>query len=133
METESKIKILVLDDDPDWLELYLGQFNDLGEFEVRGSLSYDEDLFDRFRPDVVVLDILLGPQNGLDVLEKIRSKIVYQKAILISSSEEAISQARKGHLPAMAMVKGFGIGPTSGIGLSEFIKFMCSQEEGGVN
>ncbi len=70
-----KRKILVVDDDPDLVELIVDQLERDGRFEVRsvnngfgaGMLIKD------FRPDLVVLDVMLPDINGKAVCERVRS------------------------------------------------------------
>jgi DNA-binding response OmpR family regulator len=65
----------VVDDDPDLVELIVDQLERDGRFEVRsvnngfgaGMLIKD------FRPDLVVLDVMLPDINGKAVCERVRS------------------------------------------------------------
>ena len=67
-----KSKLLLVDDDTDICAFYLSVLR--GEYEVR--LAHDADaaysLLNKFDPDIVVLDVDLPGQNGLDVCRKIR-------------------------------------------------------------
>jgi DNA-binding response OmpR family regulator len=67
--------VLVVDDDADLVELIVDQLERDGRFEVRsvnngfgaGMLIKD------FRPDLVVLDVMLPDINGKAVCERVRS------------------------------------------------------------
>ncbi len=70
--TKARKKILIVDDDPTLLELLKFTFSSSG-FEVAGA-SGEED-FRReaqgARPDAIVLDIMLGEKNGVQVYERL--------------------------------------------------------------
>ena len=65
--------VLLIDDDADVLRAVGNYFERLG-YEVRRELSGEAGLqtWDRFRPDVTVLDLGLPGMDGLQVLEHLR-------------------------------------------------------------
>lgn len=67
-------KVLVVDDDETLLTMY-GQILAARGFEVVGERSGDRvvDIVKKEHPAIVLLDILLPGQNGLDILKKLRS------------------------------------------------------------
>ncbi len=69
-----KIKVLVVDDDPDIVELFVDALSHDGRFETRtAGTGFDAGLeANRFRPDIVVLDYLLPDINGNVVCRTIR-------------------------------------------------------------
>jgi excisionase family DNA binding protein len=73
LESE-KIKVLVVDDAPDIVELFVDALTHDGRFEVRTARTgFDAGVeANRFRPDVVVLDYLLPDVNGNVVCRTIR-------------------------------------------------------------
>ena len=98
--TEVKKKILIVDDDPDILELYKTGLEDFG-FEVLVAANGQEGL-DQIRvdaPDLVLLDIMLPQVHGLDVLAKIRADEATKnlKVIVLSalSEQSTIGRARE--------------------------------------
>ena len=71
----AKIKILIAEDDKDTVELYRkGLAEDL--FEMRFTLNGKEtlDLYEEWRPDIIVLDIVMPVMTGYSVLKEIREK-----------------------------------------------------------
>jgi len=70
-----KIKVLVVDDDAEIVELFVEVLEHDGRFEVRtASCGYDAGvLTQQFRPDLIVLDFMLPDINGNVVCETIRS------------------------------------------------------------
>lgn len=68
-----KLTLLVIDDDPLFLESYLIKFEQEG-FNVVLARSGNEglELARRENPSVILLDILMPDMNGLDVLRKLK-------------------------------------------------------------
>jgi len=83
-----KSKILVVDDDPEIVELFVDVLNRDGRFEVRtASTGYDAGMItQQFNPDLVILDYMLPDINGNVVCKTIRSKPEYEhtKIIIVS-------------------------------------------------
>jgi excisionase family DNA binding protein len=69
-----KIKVLVVDDDPDIVDLFVDALAKDGRFEIRtAKTGFDAGVeANRFRPDVVVLDYMLPDVNGNVVCQTIR-------------------------------------------------------------
>ena len=67
--------VLLIDDDVDVLRSIGNYFEQLG-YEVTRELSGEAGLatFDRLRPEVVILDLLLPGMNGMEVLESLRQR-----------------------------------------------------------
>jgi two-component system, OmpR family, response regulator len=70
----SRRKILIVDDDESLVELMAEAFNDDGRFEVRtANNGFDAGmLVKEFRPDIVVLDLMLPDINGKEVCQRVR-------------------------------------------------------------
>jgi len=68
------IRVLVVDDDPDILELFVDALGRDGRFDIRtASTGFDAGVeADRFRPDVIVMDYMLPDINGNVVCKTIR-------------------------------------------------------------
>lgn len=68
-------KVLIVDDDEDLVELLSDLFQKDGRFDVRTTNNgFDAGmLVKEFRPDIVVLDVMLPDINGKEVCQKIRS------------------------------------------------------------
>ena len=68
-------KLLVVDDDQDLVDLLVDHFERDGRFEVRSVNNGFEAgmMIKEFRPDLVVLDIMLPDINGMEVCKLVRS------------------------------------------------------------
>jgi len=69
-----KIKILIVDDDEN-LAMMIGTRLKVANYDVRTANSFNDAYraFLAFEPHVVLTDIGIGDENGLDLIERIRS------------------------------------------------------------
>ena len=85
---DGKIRILVVDDDPQIVELFVDVLSSDGRFEVAtAQTGYQAGvLTQQFRPDVVVLDYMLPDINGNVVCKTIRENpdLSHIKILIIS-------------------------------------------------
>lgn len=83
-----KKRILVVDDDPDIVEMLSDLLQADGRFEVKtASTGYDAGLMtQQFNPDVMILDYMLPDINGNVVLATVRKnpELAHIKIILVS-------------------------------------------------
>jgi len=70
-----KRKVLIVDDDQELVELLVDVFDKDGRFDIRtANNGFDAGMFVKeFRPDLVVLDIMLPDINGKEVCQRVRS------------------------------------------------------------
>lgn len=70
-----KKKLLIVDDDQDLVELMSDAFERDGRFEIRtANNGFDAGMqVKEFRPDMVVLDVMLPDINGKEVCQRVRS------------------------------------------------------------
>ena len=70
-----KRKILIVDDDEGLVELMSDVFDKDGRFDIRTTNNgFDAGmLVKEFRPDIVVLDVMLPDINGKEVCQRVRS------------------------------------------------------------
>jgi DNA-binding response OmpR family regulator len=70
-----KRKVLVVDDDQDLVELMVDVFERDGRFDVKtANNGFDAGMLTKeFRPDLVVLDVMLPDINGKEVCQRIRA------------------------------------------------------------
>ncbi len=70
-----KRKILIVDDDVELVELLVDVFERDGRFDIRtANNGFDAGMFVKeFRPDLVVLDVMLPDINGKEVCQRVRS------------------------------------------------------------
>jgi two-component system OmpR family response regulator len=87
-----KRKLLIVDDDQQLVELLHDTFEADGRFEIKtANNGFDAGmLVKEFRPDLVVLDIMLPDINGKEVCQRIRSDATMEavKIICISGMVE---------------------------------------------
>jgi excisionase family DNA binding protein len=83
-----KAKVLVVDDDPEIVELFVDVLERDGRFEVKtASTGYDAGMLtNEFRPDLIILDYMLPDINGNVVCRTIRAKEEFAatKIIIVS-------------------------------------------------
>jgi len=70
-----KRKVLVVDDDPDLVELIVSVLEDDGRFEIRVANNGFEAgmMVKEYRPDLIVLDVMLPDINGREVCVRVRN------------------------------------------------------------
>jgi excisionase family DNA binding protein len=80
-----KSKVLVVDDDPEIVELFVDVLERDGRFEVKtAATGYDAGMMTQeFNPDLIILDYMLPDVNGNVVCQTIRSKPEYQQTKII--------------------------------------------------
>ena len=70
-----KKKMLIVDDDQDLVDLLSDAFDRDGRFDIRtANNGFDAGMqVKEFRPDVVILDVMLPDINGKEVCQRVRS------------------------------------------------------------
>lgn len=83
---EKPRQILIVDDEEGILELYKEELSDEG-YVVSTSEDGQDILgkIERFKPDLIILDIKIGGYNGLELLQDIRDKYSHLPVILCSA------------------------------------------------
>lgn len=92
----NKGTILLVDGDAivrEGLTLLLGQHG-LGRIESAGTLPEARGAIQRWRPDVVVLDLFLGHQSSLNLVKTVRQEHPKLKVLMLSMQDEAIYAER---------------------------------------
>ncbi len=83
-----KIRVLIVDDDPQIVELFVDVLKERSEFEVASAQTgYDAGVVtQQFKPDIVVLDYMLPDINGNVVCQTIREnpELSHIKILIIS-------------------------------------------------
>jgi len=98
LEEADRRKVLVVDDDPEIVELMVDVLERDGRFEVRtASSGYDAGvLTQEFRPDLMILDYMLPDVNGNVVCKTIRHNPAFQnmKIVIVSGviNQEEINE-----------------------------------------
>lgn len=73
MTTAKDIKILVVDDDPFILDMYVLKFKDQGfqiDTATDGQMALEKIQTEKF--DIVLLDVIMPKMDGFDVMKKIK-------------------------------------------------------------
>ena len=95
---KSKQRILVVDDDLDILNIMSISLKDKG-YEVEGTANGDEAISraERFKPDLIIMDIYLSGTNGKDICKKLKEtkKTSSIPIILISASTQLKNTVRE--------------------------------------
>jgi excisionase family DNA binding protein len=80
-----KSKVLVVDDDPEIVELFVDVLERDGRFEVKtASTGYDAGMITQeFNPDLIILDYMLPDVNGNVVCQTIRAKPEFEQTKII--------------------------------------------------
>jgi DNA-binding response OmpR family regulator len=78
-------RILIVDDEPDIRKLYRLEFEEEG-FEVATAADSSQALriVREWEPELVILDIKLGEENGLDLLRRIADTRRSMRTIIVS-------------------------------------------------
>jgi excisionase family DNA binding protein len=96
-----KRRILVVDDDPEIVELFVDVLDRDGRFEVKtASSGYDAGMLTQeFSPDLIILDYMLPDINGNVVCQTIRANPAFEhvKIIIVSGvvNQEEINDLLK--------------------------------------
>ena len=83
-----KKKLLIVDDDQDLVELIKDGFERDGRFEIRtANNGFDAGMgVKEFRPDIVVLDVMLPDINGKEVCQRVRGDSTMKSCKIICIS-----------------------------------------------
>lgn len=83
-----KRKVLIVDDDEDLVELLVDAFERDGRFDIRtANNGFDAGMqVKEFRPDLVVLDVMLPDINGKEVCQRVRSDQTLESVQIICIS-----------------------------------------------
>lgn len=99
--SSGRSKILVVDDDPEIVELFVDVLERDGRFEVRtASTGYDAGMItSEFHPDLIILDYMLPDVNGNVVCQSIRAKpeFAHTKIVIVSGvvNQDEINELMK--------------------------------------
>lgn len=87
---ETKKRVLVVDDEPQILRFIKINLSLVG-YEVITTTSGEEalQLVQSLKPDIMLLDILMSPISGLDVLSKVRT--FSQMPVIVFTGQDGIA------------------------------------------
>ena len=87
---ETRKKILIVDDDNFLIDMYSLKFAK-SNFDVATALGPEvalAKLRDNFKPDIILLDIIMPVMDGFEFMEKIKEEHLAQDAIIIILSNK---------------------------------------------
>jgi excisionase family DNA binding protein len=118
-----KRKVLLVDDDHDLVELMTKVLEEDGRFEVRvATTGFDAGMMVKeYRPDIIVLDVMLPDINGKEVCHRVRADINMEEVRILCISG-MVEEDRIGEL-RMAGADDFLHKPFE---IEELIDRMCS-------
>jgi DNA-binding response OmpR family regulator len=92
------IKLLIIDDDQDIVEILCLRFQKESSFAVETALDGAEGLHKAksFKPDIVLLDVVMPRTDGWEVCRQLRSDPVTARAAIVAMTAQdgAADQAR---------------------------------------
>jgi two-component system alkaline phosphatase synthesis response regulator PhoP len=97
--SEKKIKILVMEDDPFLRSVYEVKLANEG-FEVKIASDGKEgiEIYSKFKPDIILLDIIMPEIDGFAVLEELKVKKKVKTPIVVLSNlgqDEDVEKAKE--------------------------------------
>jgi CheY-like chemotaxis protein len=93
-------RVMVVEDDPDILEILELSLGTLGGFEVSLHSHARPALLnlDRFAPQLIVLDVMLPDISGPQALQLLRQQTIGQKALVVFLTANASAGVREQYL-----------------------------------
>jgi DNA-binding NarL/FixJ family response regulator len=122
-------RVVIVDDHAafaDLLRLALDGLDDLECVGTAGSLSEAVSLVARTAPDLVVVDLLLGHDNGLEVVRRLRAE--REEVVLVVAS----ARSDTGTLTAVAAAGANGFAPKSGV-FGELLAVLRASRVGAIS
>ena len=89
------INVIIVDDDIDTVEVYADYLRDSG-IHVQGAAANGDEavkLYKKFKPDIVLLDVMMPLYDGFYALENIRK--INPEAKIIMSTADKTEKTRK--------------------------------------
>jgi len=89
-------KIIIVDDYTD-LQDFFKSLLEMNGFEVKsaGSLSELNALLSSFIPDLILLDVMLGPDSGREICRELKKKHKQIHIILISANPKSLDEYKE--------------------------------------
>ena len=112
-QTAVPVRVVVVDDNPDVLLMARAAAASHGAVHVVGTATTADEAFEvvaELEPDVVALDVVLGTTDGLEILERLRSRSPDRPVVIMSALGEMVATeacdrgaasfvAKDGHFP----------------------------------
>ncbi|RLE27488.1 MAG: hypothetical protein DRJ61_17375 [Acidobacteria bacterium] len=102
-------RILVVDDDPDIVE-YLSVFLEDNSYEVRSAGNEESALLtiEDFKPNAVLLDVMMPGLSGLDLMVKLRQNPKWRDLpmIVITGNDKILIDAGRSYIQSYEGIRG---------------------------
>jgi CheY-like chemotaxis protein len=100
------LRCLIVDDSPVFLDVATALLQREGMTVVGVASTSDEAVREarNLRPDVVLVDVMLGPESGFDVARRLAADTSHPPVILISTQAEADVAELVAQTPALGFV-----------------------------
>ncbi len=94
--SEFKTKVLIIEDNEDLNEMFKIAFNAKG-YEVEASLNGMDGITKaaEWKPDVIMLDIMMPQMNGYEVLSALKNNTSFPTKVVVNSNLEQEKDADK--------------------------------------
>lgn len=100
------VKVVVVDDDVDTVEVF-SEYLEIKEITVLGR-GYNGrtavELYNKFKPDVILLDVMMPEYDGFFALENIRKIDANAKVIMVTADLTSDTEKRLKELNASAII-----------------------------
>jgi len=88
------LKLMIVEDDPNWLKLLTQMLNEEPDFLVAGAADHYEEairIYDELKPDVVLVDVILGKDlhGGIKTAAELGTRTAPPDIIMLTSLTEA--------------------------------------------
>jgi DNA-binding response OmpR family regulator len=94
-----KTRVLVMEDDPFLKSVYEVKLENEGfEVKIAGNGKEGVDIYDKFKPDIILLDLIMPEMDGFAVLEELKQKKKIKTPIVVLSNlgqEEDVAKAKE--------------------------------------
>jgi two-component system, OmpR family, response regulator len=133
MQKKTLEKILYVEDDPNIQELVSISLEDIGGYKLRTCYTGKEALeeIDKFKPDLLLLDVMLPDMDGPTILKEIRKNSKYDEipVIFISAHAQREDLIKYVELGAIGVIDK----PFDPITISEAINSLYTARENSEN
>src|SRR5260221_13087044 len=86
-------KVLIVEDDPFIADVYRKRLSRAGyEIEVAGNGQAAWDVMATFRPDALVVDLMLPQMNGVALIKKVRASAEFKSLPIIVSTNAFVGE-----------------------------------------
>jgi DNA-binding NtrC family response regulator len=123
-DASRRYRVLVIDDEPmvvDWLRMVVEQAPADPGFEVRTANlgARGEEMFESWRPDIVLLDLLLPDTDGMDLLRRLKGVDAGPEIIVISGQGTIGRALEAGQAGAFYFLEKSNLDPQGLLGILE--------------